>query len=268
MLTIQDLQTLQKPFQPRDHEFLKGMPYIREDSITSRIEDVDPAWSMDYVETIIRNDKITVVVQLTVKGVSRVGVGTQSAAYRKGAEHTPDNETNEPEKSAVTDALKRAARLFGIGRYLLSVPKHVSDENSIKQWLITNYLPTTQQAPRRESAPPPADNDEAPESSKPEHWVFENGKGATAVSTIKSLGLSWDNIKDQIEPGRTLERMSDTSLSFDEFRKRIDLLAIDDMSATDEPKAKKGSGKRPQDNPLMATATKKKKNQYENEEVA
>jgi hypothetical protein len=44
-------------------------------------------------------------------------------------------EANQAAKSAATDALKRAARLFGVGRYLLDLPNSVKDEKSLGTWL-------------------------------------------------------------------------------------------------------------------------------------
>jgi hypothetical protein len=119
-LTSEDIRQLRSPFPKGDHEELQGFWYIKEDSIMGRIEDVDPCASIDIIksETITQNDVLirsVVTMAITIKGVTRTGIGSSYFAMQ-------GKKPNEPEKSAATDALKRTARLFGIGRYLLSAP--------------------------------------------------------------------------------------------------------------------------------------------------
>jgi hypothetical protein len=117
-LTAQDLDVLKAPFAKDDHEQLQGYWYIKEDSVMERIESVDPSASIEIVksETIVHGEYVraNVTMAITINGVTRTGIG--SAYFMAG------KKPNEPEKSAATDALKRAARLFGIGRYLLNAP--------------------------------------------------------------------------------------------------------------------------------------------------
>jgi hypothetical protein len=151
MLTKEDLKVLQRPFAPNEHEFLKGNAYITEFAITNRIEMVDPAWSLEQVSLYHRPDTATnrpiviCTMRLTICGVSRDGVGMADVSMMK------DNkgEANEAEKSAATDAMKRAARLFGIGRYLLNLPDNVRDAAS-----MTRYLGGQAQTPARPVTPP------------------------------------------------------------------------------------------------------------------
>lgn len=126
-LTPEDLKALQKPFARKDHSFLpKGndkFAYIDEEAIGPRLDEVDPAWAFEIL-TIGQNreKQLYVSARLTVKGVSRCNVGMQDV-----------QSVGEPEKGATTDALKRCARLFGIGRYLLSAPKTSGAE--FDKWL-------------------------------------------------------------------------------------------------------------------------------------
>lgn len=150
------MQDLRRPFEPHEHEFLNGAAYIREDAITTRIEDVYPEWEltildMRYRQTFGSDVQVTITVRLTIGGVSRDGVGsakvigkTTAWANNKKTPLPPEDhsEVNEAEKSAATDALKRAARLFGIGRYLLSLPDTVKDEASLAKYLNGNTPPT------------------------------------------------------------------------------------------------------------------------------
>lgn len=131
MLTKDDVQILTAYFAPEDHEFLQGNAYITEAAITARIEEVDPAWTFAIMATQQRGEKITVTASLTVKGVSRDNIGMAEIRQSRDG----DKEVNEPEKAAATDALKRCARLFGIGRYLLTLPRTVNDEKSLARWM-------------------------------------------------------------------------------------------------------------------------------------
>lgn len=122
-LDVNDLKALKAAFPRADHEFKQGYVYLTEDAITNRIEDVDPAWSFDIQRMDRIGDQTIVCARMTIKEVSREGVGMQLVTSNSNAE---------PEKGAATDALKRCARLFGIGRYLLNAPK---EGQSFDTWL-------------------------------------------------------------------------------------------------------------------------------------
>jgi hypothetical protein len=162
VLTREDMVILKGHFQAEDHRFLQGNAYITEYAITERLDEVDPAWSFELQEIVTRvalggQSKLQVTAHgiLTIKGVRRSGVGQTFAYESKPYEYTdkksgeivkvPSSEANEAEKSAATDALnaatdalKRAARSFGVGRYLLTLGKDVDNAASMKQWLIQN----------------------------------------------------------------------------------------------------------------------------------
>jgi hypothetical protein len=121
-LSTADLAILRAPFALDDHEFLRGFVYLTEGAITTRIETVDPAWTLTIHNVYVRGSEAICHVTLTIKGVSRDGIG-QHQITEKGAE---------AEKSAATDALKRAARLFGVGRYLLDFE---GDKAAFAKWL-------------------------------------------------------------------------------------------------------------------------------------
>lgn len=119
-LTAQDLTVLRKPFAVKDHEFLRGFTYITESAITTRIEDVDPEWTFEIMHVTTRDTQCIVHARMTIKGVTRDGIGMQVI-----------QSAGEAEKGAATDALKRCARLFGIGRYLLDLPSGINDEKAL-----------------------------------------------------------------------------------------------------------------------------------------
>lgn len=142
-LTAEDCATLRKYFALKQHEFLSGNAYITEAAITTRIEDVDPAWTFEILNISNRDAQVTALGRLTIKGVSRDGIGMAKIAMTKDGKA----EANEAEKAAATDALKRAARLFGIGRYLLEM-ENVTNAGDLERWFArsgaTELKPTPQ----------------------------------------------------------------------------------------------------------------------------
>ena len=126
MITPEQSAQLKEYFPVKSHEFLQGKTYISEEAITNRLDEVDPSWSFERLDITVRDTQVIATFRLTVCGVSRDGVGMDS--IKQGA--------GEAEKSAATDALKRAARLFGIGRYILEMGKAVTDYQSLERWLI------------------------------------------------------------------------------------------------------------------------------------
>lgn len=125
MITPEQSAALKDYFPVEAHEFLQGKTYIREDDITDRLDEVDPSWTFERLDITVRDAQVVAIFRLTVCGVWRDGVGMDS--IKQGG-------AGEAEKSAATDALKRAARLFGIGRYILSM-KGVSDAKATEAWL-------------------------------------------------------------------------------------------------------------------------------------
>jgi len=134
MLTQSDIAILCKPFETSDHEFNRTYTYVREGAITSRIEQIDPSWSWQVLSVAQRDQQCVVHGRLTISGVNRDGVG--QATIEKGSN---GRDANEAEKSATTDAMKRAARLFGVGRYLLDSDEFVGDKAAkyaaLEKWL-------------------------------------------------------------------------------------------------------------------------------------
>lgn len=147
-LSLEQLNTLKRPFARADHEFIRNFVYLTEEAITTRIEEVDPSWEFSVLNMSQVGSQAVVLARLTICGVFRDGVGMQQVLEKAG----------EAEKGAATDALKRCARLFGVGRYLLDAPK----EDQFNAWLAQKQkeygqeaLKQPQQA-QRPPQPPPA----------------------------------------------------------------------------------------------------------------
>ena len=110
-------------------------PYLEADPIIDRLDQVvgPDGWSLDIEAAGER----AAICRLTILGVTKAGAGQIAA----------DQKTDQPFKAAATDALKRAAVLFGIGRYLHKV------QNEWRKPTADGARPKRGAAPK---APPPA----------------------------------------------------------------------------------------------------------------
>lgn len=183
---MSNLTELQKPFQAYEHEFnYEDWAYISEHAITTRLDTVLGIDGWQLKQTDIRQVTAThwvAVVELSIKTdngwITRSGTGEGTTAINKpkkdGSDPLEDpryvtNMGENAAKGAVTDAFRRAARLFGIGRYLLNLPKdkygkpEVTNENELRGWLIDNYMKPDPKPPTPpDNTPPPAPPVEEP----------------------------------------------------------------------------------------------------------
>lgn len=214
-----DLAMLAYPFRRADHDFLQGYVYIQEEAIAERLDTVDPNWSIRIDEAIAYGDSIVMRSTLTVKGVSRSNAGGNPVQRDKEKRNDKGYGTGEYDalpqytqadngvnayKSSATDALKRCARMFGIGRYLLSAPKVSKDDTTkFDGWLAEEHkqakarldalrqidtttgeitpkgvepLHTTQSAPERATGVQNGIPDPKPEPPSPSTVRMPNGK--------------------------------------------------------------------------------------------
>lgn len=127
MLTPEDIQAFQAPLPLADHEAReKGtnkdktkkqyLVYINQEGVIPLLNSIDPNWTWDVQNVHFETAYVTVAGRLTIKGVSRDGVGGNSP---NGSSSPVDEDTV---KGAETDALKRAALRFGVGLYLRGTP--------------------------------------------------------------------------------------------------------------------------------------------------
>lgn len=146
MLTQEDLTILRSPFAIQEHKFLNGKVYLAEKAVITRLEDVDPSFSFVIQRSYTRDHFAIVEARMTMKDVSRDGIGMFPLTLKTKAGEIID--AAEPEKSAATDALRRCARLFGVGRYLLEA-KNVKDHHDLERWLSgdKNAPPSPQKPP-------------------------------------------------------------------------------------------------------------------------
>lgn len=162
-LTPQDIKALQAPLPLADHEAReKGtnkdktkkqyLIYINQEGVIPLLNAIDPNWSWDVQNVHFEPHYVSVTGRLTIKGVSRDGVGGNSP---NGQNSPVDEDTV---KGAETDALKRAALRFGVGLYLRSTPTFwipISDkswedaEKALKEFSVwyTRTFPGTSTKP-------------------------------------------------------------------------------------------------------------------------
>lgn len=155
MNNLRQWEILATPFSPEQHEIKKvgGMTraYVKEYAITERLRLADPSFSIRVVSVWVKDTMVNVHLSLTAMGATREGIGSQliNAKAKKRFEYDEVEDgkddwgkpkfksiinrekvfdvvlvdDNEAEKSAATDAYKRAARMFGIGHYLTEIDK-------------------------------------------------------------------------------------------------------------------------------------------------
>ncbi|MFO7696658.1 MAG: Rad52/Rad22 family DNA repair protein [Anaerolineae bacterium] len=114
------LAKLAEPFRPdqvrwkpqvvSDSGNALAVPYVDPRVVSERLDQVVGGdWAFHWEPLGVQGDRLVVKSSLTLMGVTREDVG----------EHVlSDREQADPWKSAVSDALKRAAVHFGVGRYL------------------------------------------------------------------------------------------------------------------------------------------------------
>jgi hypothetical protein len=197
-LSKEQIRQLAAPFSLPEHEFREGghgeyLVYITELPLITRLNDVDPAWELSIKETIILEQPdapavVNVFGELTICGVSRANVGTYAAKLQT-TEYDPvkkqrvrldpprvlpldDNAT----KAAATDLLKRCARSFGCGGYLLAAPRLKADSEDAAKTMFARWykqaFPVADQSRRIQTgpvqAPPePPDDEQQVQPLKP-----------------------------------------------------------------------------------------------------
>lgn len=213
MFTDDQIRQLEKPFALDEHAFVSSNVFIKKSAIRHRLHQIDPAWSMTEPDIVtVINDVITLRAGLTINGVTRFAVGTGliNRYTKDGVERSPGDimrETAKAMKTADSDLLPRCASKFGVGDYLRNMTKadrdSVRDMNSLKKFLDGQIAP---------------------------HWAH-NGGGQRINEKIKLLNLKWDQVAGEIEPGKKLTRLSDTTLTEKEFAQRLDAMAVNQLTS-------------------------------------
>jgi hypothetical protein len=117
---------LARPFQPdqiKQREGSKGMmfSYVDARDVAERLDEVVGWWRWSDDCEVVDEDTCAVRCRLTVCGVTKAGIGYPNSAT------DAENPAREPLKAAESDALKRAAVHFGVGRHLYRDGKPTGD---------------------------------------------------------------------------------------------------------------------------------------------
>lgn len=109
----------------REHK----VDYIEWHSVADLLDEAAPNWSYTIRNLQMIGDLIAVTAAITINGITREGVGTGPAGNETGI------------KKAESDALKRAARMFGVGRDLYKdsdEDEHTHNSNNSSLRLANN----------------------------------------------------------------------------------------------------------------------------------
>lgn len=135
-LTHDDIKALTAPFDEKTlgvkPQSVKGsrvmlVCYLQHTDVAARLDSVDPAWSAIITDERAASPEGSIIrMRITLKGVTREGVGDGNDS-----------------KSAASDALKRTAMLFGVGRYLYDSETvwapYNEQTDKYKQWTYADY---------------------------------------------------------------------------------------------------------------------------------
>ncbi len=210
MLTDQQIHDLAAPFTPAEHGWVNGSPYLLKSAIMRRLSQVDPAWCISQPMVMHQSaDIIVLSADLTIAGVTRSGLGTGIIIRTKTDRKT--NTTTDVTgyelqkgmtkawKSATSDLLPRAANNFAVGAYLRDAPKFKTPQE------FNDYIADLLHDSRTV-------------------WT-RNGGRQRVKDTLDALDLTWSQIASLVEPGRTLNQLTDTTITEAEFIARCAVIA-------------------------------------------
>lgn len=121
-MTEKNWEALRRPFPPEQIEKLQkfkngpALDYIGHATITERLQEVDPEWSIDFAYhdengmPVIDHQNGLAYFKMTVFGVTRLCVGDTGGKPLHGNGH----------KEMMGDAIRNGAMRFGVGTYLWS----------------------------------------------------------------------------------------------------------------------------------------------------
>jgi hypothetical protein len=233
-MTPEQIALLTKPFKPSEHGFLNGSPYVLKSAIRRRLAEVDPTWSLGQpLHLTTENDVVVMSGSLMVCGITRHEIGTGIITRTKKDKSTGEyidlpayeiaRNVAKAFKTAASDILPRAAVQFGVGQYLKDITPNergqINTPDALAAWLKRYHTPA--------------------------HWSLTpdgqpSAQGLQIAEHIKSRGLSTTAVLAYVESGRTLKRISDTTLTYEQFCNRLLDLAAD--APTPEPPASDETG--------------------------
>jgi len=115
-------QLLEQPFHPeeikqRDGSFGQTLAYVPGHTVIQRLNDAfESAWSFEIISHDIHKDEVIVIGKLTAKDIIKCQFG--SSRITRARETGEMVSLADDLKAAATDAIKKAASLFGVGLHL------------------------------------------------------------------------------------------------------------------------------------------------------
>jgi hypothetical protein len=215
MLTNENLKALAAPFPLGDHELRwDGNVYLTELPLLERLTDIDPNWEFRITSTVVtdynlsRPDCVTVNAELTICGITRAGTGSAVADVttkdKQGKQLTTPiirALNNKELKGASTDAMKRCARQFGVGAYILRT-KGTSIRNfgDFERWYRREFGEQSQNAP---SPQPRRDTPATPPKAR---QTVDDGKGGSAadprddghIDDFPTINSVWPSVAESL----------------------------------------------------------------------
>jgi hypothetical protein len=187
---------LEKPFEPsqikqRQGNFGHILDYVEGHVVTSRLNEAfDGNWTFEIVKYRILKDtdEVLVLGKLTAEGITKMAFGSKEIARSK--ETKAIISIGDDLKAASTDALKKAASLFGVGLYLYSDQRPNGKPEEGRPETLDKGAPTgnekNQPGPKNE--PATGDGNGGRLTNKQLAMIFGVGK---------SKGLQTKDIKDK-----------------------------------------------------------------------
>lgn len=200
----------------RDKKKARVGSYIDARAVMDRLDSVVGVgnWRTSYkvVDTATKAVECTLEVAIDDHWVSKADVGYPNEA------RDADNPDKEPYKAAYSDAIKRAAVQFGVGRYIYSL-------ELVQEWLPVDEFGKFTEQPRLKGTPAPRPAAPQPAPAQP------------AASLSEALHSSVEAIKAKAEgstfPGSLMVN-GDGTLNFTEFWSQCRKHGIDNTTVAKE----------------------------------
>lgn len=221
-LTKEDIKNLSAPFdeatlgvkvQSLSKQKDKAMlvAYLQHTDVYVRLEQVDPAWSSTVVHEERTSDMVYVRVRLTVNGVSRENVGD-----------------GEDPKMATSDAIKRAAMLFGVGRYLYDaetvwVPYNEQTDR-FRTFTFTDYKNGLRKGQAKLPIGPAPTPPNAVAPPKSEQKLDRSTLAVEILKAAKAVNMTQPQLLQYVKEdyGKAVDKLTD-----DEMRSLLEALQIE-----------------------------------------
>jgi hypothetical protein len=194
-------EALSAPFPTEAIKFRPGatagnralaLPYVDARAIMDRLDDVlgVSGWQDEYTFLEDGSALCRLTLFIEQQWISKMDIGGQSEQPDEG----------DRRKAACSDALKRAAVKFGVGRYLYRLPQQWCDyDPQKKRFTHTPALPVSKgrQKPQEGPQEPPGSLPEDPAIQNPIRRRVLPGLKAAAAKGVEAIRAAWLRLTDE-----------------------------------------------------------------------